>query len=250
MIKNKLKFITQENPSFYPRLTQEINRYFKENKLSQDGGKRSVGKAVVMLGLYLLPLLLMIIFSMPWYLMLLMALIMGMGKAGIGMAVMHDALHGSFSKKSWVNRLFGASIYLLGGNKLNWHIQHNVYHHTYPNVHTLDEDVSTKAFILRLSSEAQLKKVHRFQHLYAFFLYPLMTLSFFVKDFRQLIQYSKNGDTLKQGYQPKNAFFKLVFAKIIYSICLVIIPAIIIGLTWWQTIIGFLIVHGICRVYP
>ena len=33
--------------------------------------------------------------------------------AGVGMNVMHDGNHGSFSNKEWVNSLMGSSIYIL-----------------------------------------------------------------------------------------------------------------------------------------
>ena len=46
----------------------------------------------------------------------MLAVVMGVGMAGVGMNVMHDGNHGSFSKYDWVNKLMGASIYILAGN--------------------------------------------------------------------------------------------------------------------------------------
>ena len=72
---------------------------------------------------------------MPGWIQILLSIIMGIGLAGVGMNVMHDGIHESFSNKKWVNRLMGSSIYLLAGNKYNWQVQHNVLHHTYTNIH-------------------------------------------------------------------------------------------------------------------
>ncbi|NBC83398.1 MAG: hypothetical protein GVY19_08450 [Bacteroidetes bacterium] len=41
--------------------------------------------------------------------------IMALGMAGLGMATMHDANHGAFSKNKRVNQFFGKSLYLLDG---------------------------------------------------------------------------------------------------------------------------------------
>lgn len=44
---------------------------------------------------------------------------------------------------------------------------HNVIHHTYTNIPGHDEDLEPVSFI-RLSTETNLKKIHRFQHWYAY----------------------------------------------------------------------------------
>ena len=67
---------------------------------------------------------------------------MGVGMAGIGLSIMHDANHGSYSKNKVVNRLFGITLNLMGGSAKNWRIQHNRLHHTFTNVHEMDPDVS------------------------------------------------------------------------------------------------------------
>ena len=64
--------------------------------------------------------------------------------AGVGMNIMHDGNHGSFSSKRWVNKLMGSSIYVLAGNAYNWQIQHNVL--PYTNIHGHDEDLAAGKF--------------------------------------------------------------------------------------------------------
>ena len=41
---------------------------------------------------------------------------MGFGMAGIGMSVMHDANHGSYSKSKTVNLIMGYLIHFIGGS--------------------------------------------------------------------------------------------------------------------------------------
>ena len=62
--------------------------------------------------------------------------------AGIGMGVMHDAIHGSYSKNKKINTLLGYTFNLIGANAVVWKIQHNVLHHTYTNIDQADDDIN------------------------------------------------------------------------------------------------------------
>ena len=55
----------------------------------------------------------------------------------------YDANHGAYSKNKKVNNFFGFFITFLGGNYINWRIQHNVLHHTYTNISGMDEDLES-----------------------------------------------------------------------------------------------------------
>ncbi len=58
----------------------------------------------------------------------------------MGLNIQHDANHGALSRKSWVNRLWGGSIYWIGGSAISWIHQHVVQHHLFTN----DLKVSTQ----------------------------------------------------------------------------------------------------------
>lgn len=171
-----------------------------------------------------------------------------MGMAGIGMSVMHDAAHGSFSKKGWLNKLFSNTMYFIGGNTFNWRVQHNLMHHTYTNIDGFDEDIEPKGS-LRLSPHSPLKKIHRFQHIYAFFLYCLMTLSRAINEFGQLIRYNKAGITKQQGSTPKKEMTRLVIAKVAYFGVILALPLIFSSYSWWLVTLGFLIMHIVAGVF-
>lgn len=99
---------------FASTLRKNVNAYFKEKGISPKGNLNLVSQTVVMLSLYIIPFVLLLILPMTWWIGLLLTVAMGIGIAGIGMCVMHDALHGSYSKKEWLNKLLGGTIYLLG----------------------------------------------------------------------------------------------------------------------------------------
>src|SRR5690606_13591217 len=124
-----------------------------------------------------------------------LAATMGVAIAGLGMGVMHDCIHGSFSSSSRVNTLWGTIIYVLisGGNPICWRLQHNVLHHRYTNIHGVDEDLNTYGF-MRFSTHDKEKSICRFQHIYAIFVYSLNTLILvFHKEFFQLKRYFSIG---------------------------------------------------------
>ncbi len=199
-------------------------------------------KSILMLSMYLVPFILILTLPLSPWLMLLFSVVIGIGLAGTGMSVMHDAMHGSFSRKKWLNDLMSNTMYLLGGSVFTWKVQHNILHHTFTNIDGHDEDIASKA-IIRLSRHAPLHKVHRFQHLYALFLYSLMTLSKLFKDFPQLHHYNKTGLTRQQNASPAKELIKLSIAKALYLGVFVGLPFLLTDFSWWQILLGFLLTH-------
>jgi linoleoyl-CoA desaturase len=110
-----------------------------------------------------------------WWNAIPLAIVVGLFIAGIGMNVQHDGSHQAFSERGWVNRLMAMSLELIGGSSYYWRFQHTILHHTYTNVSGHDHDVDVGVFG-RLTPHQRHLKVHRFQHLYMWFLYAFMAL--------------------------------------------------------------------------
>ncbi|MFZ6010836.1 MAG: fatty acid desaturase family protein [Bacteroidota bacterium] len=229
---------------FFSTLNQRVNEYFKSKNISRYANGEMKIKTIFMYTLYFAPYILMLtgVVSNLWG-MFALCLVMGVGIAGIGLSVMHDANHGGYSNKSWVNNLLGYSLNLVGGNAFNWKVQHNVLHHTYTNVHDVDEDISPRG-ILRMCPHGEWKSFHRFQHLYAWFFYGLMTLVWvLVKDFMRIIKYQKDGLVKKQRADIRTEWTILILTKMAYVGYIFILPAVLLPLAWWQIVIGFVVMH-------
>ena len=82
---------------------------------------------------------------------------------------------GSFSDRALVNRGASRVLDLLGMSSYLWRFKHNFLHHQNPNVNGLDDDVEASPF-LRLHPGQKQRSWHRFQHLYCWPLYSLVTL--------------------------------------------------------------------------
>jgi linoleoyl-CoA desaturase len=243
MSLNSIRFASGRS-DFFTTVNQRVNEYFKSKNISRYGNGWMVFKTICMYAIYTTPYILIMTGTVTnIWLMYLLCMIMGMGMAGIGLSVMHDANHGGYSNKPWLNNLVGYSLNLVGGNAFNWKVQHNVLHHTYTNIHDVDEDISPRG-VLRMTPYGEWKAIHRFQHIYAWFIYGLLTLVWVVsKDFMRLIKYQREGLVKKQKASITTEWIILIVSKILYISYIIVLPAIILPVTWWQIAIGFISMH-------
>ncbi|MCP4520654.1 MAG: acyl-CoA desaturase [Cytophagales bacterium] len=196
-----------------------------------------------MLLLYLTPLL--IISFVPFtnnLLLIILYVTSGFGIVGVGMGIMHDAIHGSYSPKSFVNKYLGYTINLIGGSDDVWKIQHNVLHHSYTNIHEADDDINAP-FFLRFSPHANKNKLHYYQHIYAWFLYGLSTLSWVAsKDFVRLKRYYKMGLVGdKKAY--RKTVSKIIFWKIVAFTLSIGLPLAISSHSVGMILLAFFCMH-------
>lgn len=229
---------------FYRSVLNKVNRYFRMYGLKKNGHWRMLVKAAVMFAIYFGPYGLVLsglLTGTFWW--VVAYLIMGIGVSGIGLSIMHDANHGAFSQKKWVNKAFGFTMNLVGANAFTWRVQHNVLHHTYTNVHGMDEDIAGRG-LFRFSPDSPHRKIHRFQHVYAWFFYSLLTISWmFMGDFVRLARYKKMGLIEQQKTTFKRELTIMILSKIGYVGYILVLPILFSGMPWWQPVVGFFIMH-------
>jgi linoleoyl-CoA desaturase len=231
---------------FVTTLNKRVGEYFKANDLSRQGNSEMIIKTAFMFLTYFVPYILIVTGLVTSVFPLLVAVVvMSLGLAGIGLSVMHDANHGAYSKKGWVNDLIGYSLNLVGANAFNWKMQHNVLHHSYTNVHEEDEDISPRG-VLRLSPHSSWKSMHRFQFIYAWFLYGLMTIMWlFFKDFVRIVRYDRSGLARKHKANITREWFILIGSKLVYIGYIFVVPLLFTTLGWWQILLGIFVMHYI-----
>ena len=243
MQQQQLRFSRVDSKKFFRTLNKRVNNYFKDNNLKRTGNWRLHVKTVVMFALFLAPYFLILTLNIGFLWKVLLSIVMGVGMAGIGMNVMHDGNHGSYSKKSWVNKMMGGTIYFLAGNVYNWQVQHNVLHHTYTNVHGHDEDLDAGR-VIRFSEHAKWYKFHKFQHYYSVFLYGLLTFNWAITtDFKQSKRYLAQKLSYKKLPSPLKQWSTIAITKLIYVALWIVIPILFSNLAWWQVLVGFFAMH-------
>lgn len=244
MKKDIVLSFANKDRDFVSTLNKRINEHFRSGNISKHGNVEMYVKTVCMFLLYFGPYLLILTGSISGTVPLIVAaLVMGIGLAGIGLSVMHDANHGAYSSKTWVNNALGYSINLVGANAFNWKIQHNVLHHSFTNVHDHDEDISPRG-VLRLSPSTPWKAAHRYQFIYAWFLYGLMTIAWMMfNDFARIRRYDQSGLARKQKANIRLEWFIMIASKMFYIGYIFVVPLLFTSLFWWQIVIGILLMH-------
>jgi len=238
-----LRFSRKDPKKFFVTLNKRVNEHFKQNNSPKTGNWKLYFKTAVMLSLFIAPYFLILFTEFNAWIKFLFALIMGVGIAGVGMNVMHDGNHGSFSNIPWINKIMGATIYLLAGNVHNWKVQHNILHHTYTNIHGHDEDLEAGR-IIRFSRHSDWLPIHRFQHLYSVFVYGLLTINWAItSDFQQTHRFLKRKLTYKDSLHPIRQWITLILTKTLYAVIWIVIPMIFLELAWWKILIGFFTMH-------
>lgn len=245
-----IKFSRSTQSDFISVLRKRVKSHFETEKKSTYGDTSMVIKTIFMLSLYLVPYALMItgLVTNTWAILGMWA-IMGFGMSGIGLSVMHDANHGSYSKNKNVNKYMSYVMNLIGASSFNWKVQHNVLHHSYTNIEGVDEDIDP-GILMRLSPHAKHYKFHKFQHIYGWFLYSIMTFLWLTtKDFVQLNRYKKMGLIKGQKRTYKGVLIETILSKIGYYAYALVIPLIFIQSSWWIIVIGFLLMHIITGLW-
>lgn len=239
----RLRFSRKDPKEFFKTLNMRVNRYFRENKIEKTGNWKLYLKTFVMFSLLITPYVLVLTLNISLWTKLLLCVIMGIGMAGVGMNVMHDGNHGSFSKHPWVNNFMGSSIYFLAGNVFNWKIKHNLLHHTFTNILGHDEDLEAGK-VIRFSKHSKWLPHHRFQHFYSVFLYGLLTLNWALfTDFQSMKRYTKRKLSYLNSKSPRIQWTGLLMTKIMYFSIWIVLPIFIIDAPWWTVLIGFIVMH-------
>jgi len=200
-------------------------------------------KTVFMLLLFFAPLVVIIFVPFSSVLLLFgLFITSGFGMAGIGMGIMHDAIHGSYSNNKYVNKFMGYTINLIGANNEVWRLQHNVLHHSFTNIDKHDDDINAP-FFLRFSPNAKINRLHKFQHIYAWFFYGLSTISWITsKDFVRLTRYYRMG-LIKNKKTYQLGLVKMVLWKLLYYSYALVLPLVMSGFAPGVVILAFLAMH-------
>lgn len=171
--------------SFHSELKRRINEYFKENNKASTGNFKLFFKAILLITAFVLVYVWLIFLTPAPWLAIIKCFILGGLTAAIGFNVMHDGMHGSFSRYKWINKMAGLSLNFLGANNFMWKTKHNIIHHTYTNIDGIDDDIEARPF-LRLCESQKHYKIHRYQHWYFWAAYSLLYIWWvFVTDYKK-----------------------------------------------------------------
>ncbi len=236
----KLKFSKDEGTDFYKELNEKLEQYFLENEIRKTGNNIMIFKILFYFSLDVLFYALMIT-STSTFGFYSFYLLMGLSVLLTAFNISHDAAHGvAVKSKFWNNFLFSLSFNLQGNNAYVWGKNHNESHHLYTNIEGSDIDV-LKNPLFRMTESQKLKWFHRYQFIYAPFLYLLYSINwFFFRETLMLINYSSR--TIKIEI-PKNEVVKLILYKALYICYMIILPLYLLPFEWEIILLAFILNH-------
>ena len=246
-----LKFKPNNTKEFGITLRKRVNEYFKTKDIDRTGDYRIWIKVIVMPLMYIVPFLFIVTNNFGGSMLTFYGLwlLMGLGIAGCGLSVMHDACHNSLSKNKKVNEIIGAiALGFVSGSTTNWKIQHNILHHSFTNVAGFDEDVNPKG-VMRFSPQKPRKEFFKYQAYYAWFFYGLMTFLWAtIKDFGQLYHFRDMGLLKSQGKTFGGQMFALIVRKIAYYAIILALPLYVLDVPWYHILGAWFSMHFLAGI--
>ncbi len=235
----KISFRKESGHDFLTELRKKINLYFAEKELSPKANSAMYLKSIFLMGLVSLV-----------YTALLLNLVGGWGVAAIyillgflvaigTMNIAHDALHGAYTAHGPGNRMLGLLMDLSGASSFYWKKEHTVDHHTFTNIAEHDADLKVP-ILLRLCPQMPYRSFHRFQHLYAPFLYSLNLIHWiYFSDLKRIYHIFKNLRS-GSGNPPPVEIALLLSFKILHLLLFLAIPMLCLSIPWWQVALGYI----------
>ncbi len=228
---------------FYSTLSKRVDAYFKESGKSKNANFEMIWKTFFFIGWVgtCYYLLMSNQLNDNLWLFYLVWTLLGLGCAFTAVNIGHDAIHGAYSSKKWVNKLMSQSFNILGASAYMWDKMHNQAHHMNTNIQDYDEDLNSIP-IIRLSPDQKLRKIQKWQYLYSPIFYGLGSIAWvFFKDYKKFLAKDIGGIVNNHSFFD---WISLFFWKFVYYALFIVVPFTMIdGVSWGHILGGFLIMH-------
>mgnify|MGYP006110809261 CR=1 FL=1 len=232
-----------DSSNFSKTLNKRVNKYFLDRGMSRHANTHMIWKSVFFVSIWIgtYTLIMTDWFSPTW--LILMYVLHGMTELLITYNISHDANHMAYSSNPKVNNLLSRSFDLVGINSYIWRLLHNTSHHSFINVQGKDTAITSDK-ILKFAPDEEWSPMHRYQHIYASFLYCFSTLQWVLtKDFYFFI-FHKDYGNVRVTKHPTKEWIILIITKLFYFGHLLVIPIIFLSVPWYVIVIGFLLMHA------
>lgn len=161
--------------------------------------------------------------------------------------IIHDAVHDTIFQNKFANKMLVHFFDLMGANSYIWQLRHVRFHHNYPNVNGWDTDIE-QSDLFRVFPGGGYSKMHKYQHIYLPFLYPFYLMNWvLVRDFKDF--FNKKKTVRKLIRIPAIEYVKLFFFKAAFLFYIIVLPKLILGISWRQAVTAFFIMLFTASVF-
>jgi linoleoyl-CoA desaturase len=212
--------------SFPKVLRSRLDRFFADQKISPkaDGTMRVkiVAGLAVLVGAWVA---LYALRPDSWKFVALY-LLGGIAQTFLLLNIAHDSNHNAISSLSLINKTLNYVFDLCGISSYMWRILHHRGHHSCINLHGEDDALSGRGIFRFTPYESRLPW-HRFQHIYALFVYALFSLDYvFFRDFQCF--FFPNHEYLRRTKHSLREYAILFAGKGFYLTYMLVLPVMVL----------------------
>jgi linoleoyl-CoA desaturase len=151
----------------------------------------------------------------------------GLAQTFLLLNIAHDSNHNAISSRSLVNKTLNYVFDLCGISSYMWRILHHRGHHSCINLHGEDDALSGRG-IFRFTPYESWLPWHRFQHIYALFVYALFSLDYvFFRDFQCF--FFPTHEYLRRTKHSLREYAILFAGKGFYLTYMLVLPVMVLG---------------------
>lgn len=251
MTQTQTRVTFAKNVGFRKELNKRVDAYFQSENIAKRDNLAMYIKTAIILG-WVISAWTFILFGSPIMWMKVCACVfLGLGIAGVGFSIGHDANHGGYSSHKWVNYIFGLTYDVFGLSSFLWRFRHNSLHHTYTNILGHDVDIYGDGLV-RMSPYMQHTWYHKFQHLFIFLVCIILPFYWSAADIHLVFFKRKFHEYIIPTLKPLEMLI-LLGGKAVWLGLFLFIP-MAVGYTPLQALVGFSITYMtyglvICNIF-
>jgi linoleoyl-CoA desaturase len=227
--------------SFPKVLRLRLERFFAEQKISPKANTTMWTKIAVGLAVLTGSWIALYLFRPGSWKFIALYLLGGLAQTFLLLNIAHDSNHNAISSRPFVNKTLNYVFDLCGISSYMWRILHHRGHHSCINLQGEDDALSGRG-ILRFTPHEPRTSWHRFQHIYALFVYALFSLDYvFIRDFQCF--FFPNHEYLKRTRHSWSEYAVLFAGKGFYLTYMLVLPVLVLGKSPLLVAGAFLLVH-------
>jgi linoleoyl-CoA desaturase len=222
-------------------LRRRLDSFFADHNLSPKANSAMWIKIACGLAVLALSWIALYVFRPGSWKFVGLYLLGGLAQTFLLLNIAHDSNHNAISSRPFINKTLNYVFDVCGISSYMWRILHHRGHHSCINLHGEDDALSGRG-IFRFTPHESRSPLHRFQHIYALFVYALFSLDYvFFRDFESF--FFPGHDYLRRTKHPLREYIVLFAGKAFYLTYMLVLPVLVLERSPLLVAGAFLLVH-------
>jgi linoleoyl-CoA desaturase len=234
--------IEATSASSFPKvLRRRLESFFAEADISPKANPAMWGKIAIGMAVFAGSWITLYLLHPAAWAFFALYVLGGLAQTFLLLNIAHDSNHNAISSRPMINKILNYVFDLCGISSYMWRILHHRGHHSCINLHGEDDAIEGRG-LFRFTPHDPRTPLHRFQHIYALFLYALFSLEYvFVRDFQSF--FFPAHAYLTRTRHPLREYFILFAGKAFYIAYMLVLPIMVIKQSLLVVLAAFFIVH-------